>query len=131
MKKVSFILGLALPSIAFAQTTAITDANSLTRRLVSIGDTVIYLLIALAVIYIVWNVVQYFIKGSDEEGARKKSGANIFWGIVGLAVILSIWGLVNILTSTFRTTPATNPIPNLGSNSNAGGIPGNQVPVIQ
>jgi hypothetical protein len=44
---------------------------------------------------------------SGEERAAHRS--SILWGLVGLAVILSIWGLVAILRNTFNTqnqTPA-------------------------
>ena len=131
MKKLLSLAAFLAPSIALAQTQTITDVNSLTSKLVGIGNTIIYLLVALAVIYIIWNTVQYFIKGGDEEGARKKSGFNILWGVIGLAVILSIWGLVGILTNTFRTTPTNQPIPNLGNSTGYGGIPANQIPVVQ
>ncbi len=133
MKKLLVLAAFIVPSIALAQTQPITDVNSLTYKLVGIGNTVIYLLVSLAVIYIIWNVVQYFIKGSSgEEGSRTKAGMGILWGIVGLAVILSIWGLVGILTNTFRTTPPSNsPIPNLGNSVGSGGIPSNQVPIVQ
>ena len=81
---------------------SITDANSLISRLASIGNAVVYLLIGLAVIYIVWAVVRYLIMGSDAEG-RHEAISRIIWGVVGLAIILSIWGLVSILLNTFGT----------------------------
>jgi hypothetical protein len=118
MKKIiSFIAVAFVPSLALAQTTIITDANSLTQKLIDLSNVFIYLLISLGVIFVIWNVVMYLIRsGSDEEG-RKKAQGHILWGLVGLAVILSIWGLVNILTNTFRTMPTTQPIPQ-ASNSN-------------
>jgi Type IV secretion system pilin len=132
MKKILSIVAFLAPSVAMAQTQTITDVNSLTAKIVGIGNIVIYLLVSLAVIYIIWNTVQYFIKGnSGEENDRRKSGMGILWGIVGLAVILSIWGLVGILTNTFRTTPTNQPLPNLGNSVGNGGIPANQVPVVQ
>jgi hypothetical protein len=86
-------------------------------------------LVSLAVIYIIWNVVQYFIKPS--EGDRKDAGMNILWGIIGLFVIVSIWGLVNIFTNTFKTAPTNQPIPNLGNNPQNGGIPARQIPIVE
>ena len=136
MKKVSILLGLLVPSIAFGAVTAtgalttVQNVNDVTSKLIGIGNTIIYLLISLAIIYIVWNIVQYFIKGGEDEGSRKKSGANILWGIVGLAIILSIWGLVAIFTNSFSTTPPSNAIPNLGNSTGNGGIPANQQPTI-
>ena len=131
MKKLLTLVALLAPAAALAQTNTITDVNGVTSKLVGIGNTAIYLLVSLAVIFIIWNIVIYFIKGSSDEAARGKAGWSILWGIIGLAVILSIWGLVNILTGTFKTTPASQPIPNLGEQTGTGGIPGNQIPVVQ
>ncbi len=126
MKKIIAFIALVAPSVAFAQT-KVVDVNSLSTKLSSIGNVVVYLLVALAVIFIVWNTVIYVIKGSGEEG-RSKAGMNILWGIVGLFVIVSIWGLVNILTNTFSTTATQQPLPNFGNNTTTGGMPGNNIP---
>ncbi|MBU6426986.1 hypothetical protein KGQ27_01975 [Patescibacteria group bacterium] len=130
MKKLIAAIISFSPALAMAQTAPITDVNSLTYKLIGIGNVILYLLIAAAVIFIVWNIVMVLIKGSDPEA---KSGAwkNVGWGVVGLAIILSIWGLVNILTNTFRTTPTYQAIPNIGNNVSNGGIPANQMPVVQ
>ncbi len=100
MKKIiSAAISLA-PSLAFAQ--QINNVNDLTRTLTSIGNVVIEILIAFAIIYIIFNVIR-FIMAADKPEDRNSIGKAILWGIVGLFVILSIWGLVRILTSTFRT----------------------------
>src|SRR5438046_2494302 len=83
--------------------TPINNANNLIDRIISLADVAIYILVTLAVVYIVWATVQYFIKGSKGDENRKDAGLNILWGIVGLAIIVSIWGLVNILINTFYT----------------------------
>jgi hypothetical protein len=80
----------------------ITNVNGLITRIASFGDVIVYILIALAVVYIVWTTVRYFIAG--KEGAdRNAAGMQILWGIVGLFIIISLWGLVNILINTFDT----------------------------
>jgi hypothetical protein len=129
MKKIIASLVFVIPAVVSAQALSpITNVNNLTTRLLGMGNTFTYLLVALAVIYIVWNVVQYFIKA---ESDRAESGKAIVWGIVGLFIIVSIWGLVNILTNTFKTTPTDQAIPNLGTDTNRGGIPANQIPIVQ
>lgn len=62
-------------------------------------NAVIPVLIALGVLYFVWGVVQYVI-ASDEE-AKKAGRDRIIYGIIGLAVIIGVWGLVNLLRNTF------------------------------
>ena len=129
MKRIIATAAAFAPILAFAQTAPVTDVNSLSLKLQDIGNLVIYILIALAVIFVVWNVVMTLIKAGNQE---EKAGhmKNIGWGILGLAIVLSIWGLVAILTNTFRTTPTTAPIPNLNPNPAQGGIPSGR-PIVQ
>lgn len=100
MKKLIALAVSLAPLSVFAQ--QITDANSLTSKLTNIGNTAVTLLISFSVIWIIISVVRYLIAGGEEE--RKKGGWAILWGLVGLFVILSIWGLVAILTNTFGTS---------------------------
>ncbi len=65
-----------------------------------INGSVIPLIIALALTMFVWGVVQYVIN-SDEEAKKEKGKQFMIWGIIALAVMFSVWGLVNILGSTF------------------------------
>ena len=108
MKKLLSLAVLLVPSVALAAT-QITDLNGVSSEMLKIGNLVIYLLISLAIVFIIWNIVLYFIRSGEPEG-RKLAGVNIVWGVVGLAIALSVWGLVNILTGTFQTntTPPTN-----------------------
>ena len=115
--KIASALALALaPALASAQINyngdtyipPITNANGLVTRLASLGDVAVYLLIALAVLWIVYSTVRYFIMGKEGDEARKEAGMNIFYVIIGLFVIVSIWGLVALLINTF---PTQNQIP--------------------
>ncbi len=118
MKKIiAGVLAFA-PLAAFAQST-IRDVNSLTGTLTSIGNVVIQILIAFAVVYIIFNVIRYIMSAND-PAKRKEIGLGILYGIVGLFVILSIWGLVAILTNSFRTeiTPPTQQFPQIPPTSN-------------
>lgn len=101
MKKIIAMLAVLAPSLASAQTRTITDVNTLTQKLTGIGNTVIGILIALAVIFIIYNALMFIIKAGTDD--RKTYQNAIIWGVVGLAIILSIWGLVAILTGTFVT----------------------------
>ncbi len=99
MKKFIASLAFLTPATAFAAQ-PITDVNSLTSKITGIGNTIIGILISLAVIWIIVNVVRFIMASGDDRAAHR---ASILWGIVGLFVILSIWGLVNILSGTFVT----------------------------
>jgi len=65
-----------------------------------INSSVIPLIFALASVSFVWGVVQYVINGDDE--ARKTKGRDfMLWGVIALTVMVSVWGLVSLLGSTF------------------------------
>jgi hypothetical protein len=58
------------------------------------------LLISAAVIVFIVGVVKY-INGGDDSTKREEGRNFIIYGIVGLFVIVSVWGLVGILQGTF------------------------------
>jgi hypothetical protein len=60
---------------------------------------VIYLIISLAVVVFLYGVFK-FIRA---EGDDKQNGRDfILYGIIGIFVMVSLWGLVRILQSTFN-----------------------------
>ncbi len=98
---------LALP--AYADTTAI---KSFVDQFIDlINKTLVPLVFAIAFIVFIWGVFQYFIAGGANEEKRKEGAQFVMWGIIGFAVMLSVWGLVHILSSTFDTgaDSKTNP----------------------
>ena len=59
----------------------------------------LYLIVALAVVIFLFGVFKFI----TSEGDNKQGGRELmFWGVVGLFVIFSIWGLVAILQNTFQ-----------------------------
>lgn len=66
-----------------------------------ISHSVIPLIFVLAIASIVWGIVQYVIN-NDEEAKKAKGKSFMIWGIIALSVMVSVWGLVSILTDTFN-----------------------------
>jgi hypothetical protein len=113
-----FVLGFA-PVIALAQ-----DARGCTGLITSGGNqnlitvickvnqiigVIVPVLIALGVVYFIWGVISYVI-GTDEE-TKKSAREKIIYGIIGLAVIVAVWGLVQILTRTFGVDGPSTVVP--------------------
>ncbi|MFA6503068.1 MAG: hypothetical protein WCT45_02330 [Candidatus Paceibacterota bacterium] len=69
-----------------------------------INDVIVPVLFALAFLYFIWGVYKYFILGAADSEERTKGKDFVLWAVVGFAVIFSVWGLVNIVTSTFNLT---------------------------
>jgi hypothetical protein len=99
MKKLSVsLLGLAAfsPVLAFAATTSLYGIMGFISDVVRWGGP---LLGAIAILYFIWQVIRYTIAGDEEE--KKDAKTKVVWAVVGIFVIFSIWGLVNILQNTF------------------------------
>jgi len=75
-------------------------------------------LIALAFATFLWGIYKYFILGADNETERGKGKTFALYGIIGLVVIFSVWGIVSIFTTTlgFSSPNAPEP-PTIGATS--------------
>jgi len=100
MKK--FIIGagaLLIPGLAFAQTGPnfgyFTSLFSLALEV--LNTYIIPGIIILATIYFLWTVVQY-IKGKDAS-EQKTNRDRMMQGIIGLTVIVAVWGIVAVITN--------------------------------
>ena len=74
-----------------------------------INNSVIPLIFALAVVFFVWGAINVLIINADDEKKREQGKQFMIWGIVALAVMLSIWGLVTILGNTFNIDTSVIP----------------------
>ena len=102
------VLAALFPAVALAQI-VVTDAASLIAVLEMIINAVVPFLVGLAVLLIIYGIVGYISKADDEE-KRTEAKNFIIWGIIGVFVMVSVWGLVNILVSTFFFGDNTNNI---------------------
>ena len=65
-----------------------------------IGLKIIPLLASVAFLTFVWGVAR-FIKSAGNETEVKQSKQFLIWGIVGLFVLVSIWGIIVFLRKEF------------------------------
>src|SRR3989338_10536882 len=61
----------------------------------------VIILVALAVVFFLYGILKYITAGDDEEKRGKMKNVMIY-GIIGLFVMISFWGIVNILINTFE-----------------------------
>ena len=97
MKKITALSALlfAIPFIASAQT-----FGSILTVISGLVNTLIPLTMALALLAFFWGLVRYIWNGASEE-AKDEGKRIMIAGIVGLFVMVSIWGLVGIIGQTF------------------------------
>jgi len=84
----------------------LTNISSVIVRLNGIINLFIPFLIGLAVFLIIYGIFGYISKAADEE-KRKEAKDFIMWGIIAVFIMISIWGLINILVKSFKTDTST------------------------
>ncbi len=107
MKKIFFILALSLPSITLA-----VDFREIVNRIIDQASILPGFIIGLAVVYFIYNVFLYIQSGSNPKQAEEATKM-ITYSIVFIFVMISVWGLVNILVGTFDLDSRPIPIPEI------------------
>lgn len=67
----------------------------------SIFNPLITLMIAVAVVFFIYGVVE-FIGAANNEEARTKGKQHMVWGIIGLFIMVSVWGIMNVLNNFWK-----------------------------
>lgn len=102
---------LTITALSFAPSAAFAAGYCEDANFTSLGNIITWmsctlikfvvpLLFSLAVVLFIWGIIQYFLNAENEE-KRKKGKSFMLWGIIALFVMVSMWGLVGILTDTF------------------------------
>lgn len=96
IKKISSILVFILfPCILSAQSASYF--LDFLRQVSDIVNSSIPVLITLALLYFLWGLVMFIQKSG--EGGAEEGRDKMLWGVIGLFVILSVWGLVALVQS--------------------------------
>ncbi len=90
-----YIIGFT-PVIAFAD---IANLNQLINELLGLANSLVPLLFGLALLAFIWGVIGY-IWSADPKRIKDARNYMIF-SVVGMAVMMSIWGLSLFLKNSF------------------------------
>ena len=89
--------------MTFAQYISGTDG---TGGIIGLLNTVVVpVIFALAFLAFVWGMVNYFFFNAGDETKRAEGRAFILWGLLGMVILFSVWGFVNLLLSTLGIAP--------------------------
>lgn len=96
------------PLIALAQTGTIQTFLSGINEL--LNKFVIPFLITLAVLFFIYNTVQYFIIQSADEEGRKKAKQFMLYSLVAFLVIVTLWAIVTFVINGLGFGVGTVPV---------------------
>ena len=65
----------------------------------AIVDPVIYFLFALALAYFLYGVLE-LIRNAESEEARKTGQQHILWGVIGMFIMVSFYGIMHVICKT-------------------------------
>jgi len=66
-------------------------------------NPIIYLMFAIALVVFFWGIFQ-MISGAASDDARSKGRQNIMWGIIGMLIMVSVYGVLAVVLGTFGIT---------------------------
>lgn len=65
------------------------------------------IVVALALLYFFWGLATYILNAKDTE--KQKEGRSIMiWGILALFIMVSVWGIINVVRDTFLQGTSNN-----------------------
>ena len=96
----SFLAALLLFAVPLVSFAAPANFGELVTLIInSILKPLVTLIFGFAFVMFLWGMFQY-IRAAN-EGGKEEARNTILYGLIGLFVMVSVWGLVRILTGTF------------------------------
>ena len=92
--------------IAYAQNTSIDEINRilvLLDNISSIIDILIAIAVSLVFLYFFWKVGQFILAG---DATYEKLKREIIWSVIAIFLLVSIWGIINLLQNILFPTQA-------------------------
>lgn len=74
-------------------------------------NPIILLLFAVSTVYFIYGVIKY-LSLDPSDGKRSEARDSIIWGLVGMLIMFSVYGLISFVLSTFG---ATGSVPFIGT----------------
>ncbi len=71
----------------------------LANILIFLNKTLVPFILAIAFFIFIWNAAHYFILDGENEESQTKAKSLALWSVSAFVIIVSLWGIVNMLVS--------------------------------
>ena len=69
-------------------------------------NPIIALLFGLAFLYFVYGIIRFLSSNVGDKGTQRiESRGAIMWGLVGMFIMFSVYGIINFVLNTFNIIP--------------------------
>lgn len=75
-----------------------------------LGEFVVLFLMAMAFLFFTINVIRYFVLGSKNEDDREKAKALAIYSVLAFVLIVTFWGIINMLAESTGLEGETAPV---------------------
>ena len=70
-------------------------------------NPIILLLFGLSFVYFLYGIVKFLQSDADDKSiSRIEARKSILWGMVGMLIMFSVYGVIKFVLATFGVTPA-------------------------
>lgn len=107
MKKIIATAIAGVPFLVLAQGTG-QGLNSIISMIGGIISAIIPIFVALALVAFFWGLIKFLFSSGDGKDEGKMY---MIWGIIALFVMVSVWGIVNLLKESFGVQNTSIEIP--------------------
>lgn len=107
------LASLALPLVSLAAINNISDVGSFIIS--TINGIFVPVLFSVAFIVFIWGAFKTFILGATSDTAKKSGKDLMMYSLIGFFVMVSVWGIVNILTGSISFGDNSGPTGGLPS----------------
>ncbi len=112
MKKVIYWSLAFSPTLAFAEQANLSGLTELVRQFGVIVGKIIPIMFAVAILYFFWGLIQFLKNAGVDPKAHDAGKSHMIYGIIAIAVMVSIYGLVFWLQSNLGVGTQTSlPLP--------------------
>ena len=78
-----------------------TFAESVGAAIDFLNYYVVPLIFAIAFLSFLWGIMRSFIYYGENPSTKESGRTFLLWGLLGMVIIFSVWGLVNMVLATF------------------------------
>ena len=68
-------------------------------------NPLIILMFAVALLVLFWGLFQFITSAETDEG-REKGKRNILWGVIGMVIMVSVYGIIRLILGTLGVPTA-------------------------
>ncbi len=92
------------PTVTPSKNSLVTAVQTLVKKINNvIINPLIGLMFAVALAYFIWGVIEYLMNAESDD-ARSKGKQHMLWGIIGMFIMISVFGIMQLLLNTVHAT---------------------------